>query len=269
MALEPGWVSEGTGRPRVVVSAWTSLDGRVTLGRDRLLMDDDAAQSWRSLLPASSQAVADARSAQLASLYQPQAILEGSGTFVTDAAGPLTGLPAELDAPEEVLYTDFLPGEVTGRPGHETWFTVVDSRGRVRWTTKQGGGSDLLVLVARATPVEYLAYLRQERICYLVAGEERVDLAVALRRMQDRLAVTCVVSEAGGGLNAALLRAGLIDEIQVIVLPAVIGGKGTPSIFDGPELTVGESPTRLRLLSVHAENDGTLWLRYEVRRDAV
>ncbi len=75
-----------------------------------------------------------------------------------------------------------------------------------------------------------------------------------------------VVSTAGGGLNGALLRAGLVDEIQLIVLPAAIGGEGTPSLFDGPALADGESPTRLRLLSSHAETDGTLWLRYEVVR---
>lgn len=73
-----------------------------------------------------------------------------------------------------------------------------------------------------------------------------------------------MVSAAGGGLNGALLRAGLVDEIQLLVLPAVVGGQSTPTSFDGAELADGQSPTRLRLLSTHAECDGTLWLRYEV-----
>jgi riboflavin biosynthesis pyrimidine reductase len=137
----------------------------------------------------------------------------------------------------------------------------------VRWEIKHDGGTDLLVLVARGTPVEYLAYLRREQIPYLVAGEHRVDLDLALRRIHGVLGVTCVVSEAGGGLNAALLRAGLVDEIQLLIFPAVIGGRDTPAIFDGPELADDESPTRLRLLSAHAESDGMLWLRYEVLVD--
>jgi 2,5-diamino-6-(ribosylamino)-4(3H)-pyrimidinone 5'-phosphate reductase len=136
----------------------------------------------------------------------------------------------------------------------------------VRWEIKRDGGTDLLVLVARGTPAEYLAYLRREQIPYLIAGEHRVDLALTLRRIRGLLGVTCVVSEAGGGLNGALLRAGLVDEIQLLVVPAVIGGRDTPTIFDGPELTDGESPTRLRLLSAHAESDGMLWLRYDVVR---
>jgi 2,5-diamino-6-(ribosylamino)-4(3H)-pyrimidinone 5'-phosphate reductase len=198
----------------------------------------------------------------------PQAVLEGSGTFVTESAGALTRLSTEFGQPPDILYADFLPEEVVERPDRKQWFTVVDSRGRVRWTMKRNGGFDLLVLAARATPVEYLAYLRRERIPYLVAGQARVDLATAVGRMQDRLGVTCIVSTAGGGLNGALLRAGLVDEIQLIVLPAAIGGEGTPTLFDGPELTDGQSPTRLRLLSSHTESDGVLWLRYEVLAEA-
>lgn len=246
------------------MSAWMSVDGRVTLGRDRLLLEDDTSRVWRSLHPPSAQAAAEVRSSQLAELYHPEAILEGSGTFVRADAGPLTGLSTEVSEPEDVLYSDFLPTEKVDRPGRETWFTVVDSRGRVRWEMTGGGGVELLVLTARATPAGYLAYLRREGICYLVVGEERVDLSLALTRMQGRLEVTCVVSEAGGGLNGALLRAGLVDEIQLLVLPAVVGGLGTPSLFDGSELSPTETPTRLRLLSSHAENDGLLWLRYEV-----
>lgn len=254
-------------RPRVVVSVSTSVDGRVTLRRDRLLMDEDAARVWQSLRPPSAQAVEDARSSVLESRYQPRAVLEGSGSLVTESAGPQTGLPDAVE-PADVLYADFLPEELAERPGHQKWFAVVDSRGRVRWTMKSSGEYDLLVLVARATPAAYLAYLRRERVAYLVAGEDRVDLAAALRRMRERLGVTCVVSTAGGGLNGALLRAGLVDEIQLVVFPAAIGGRGTPALFDGPELADGELPTRLRLRSAHAESDGTLWLGYDVLRDS-
>jgi riboflavin biosynthesis pyrimidine reductase len=86
--------------------------------------------------------------------------------------------------------------------------------------------------------------------------------------MRSRLGVTSVVSTGGGGLNGALLRAGLVDEIHLIVLPAAVGGGGTPGVFDGPALADGESPTRLRLLSSRTEAGGTLSLRYEVVRSS-
>lgn len=249
-------------RPRVVVSVTASVDGRVTLGRDRLLLDADVRQIWRSVQPAGADAVGLARTALLEELYAPTAILEGSGTFVANDAGPLDLPPVRQDE----LFEDFLPPEVVQHPNHRKWFTVVDSRGRVRWSTKGGDGTDLLLLVARSTPPAYLAFLRQETIPYLVVGEVRVDLPAALRRMQERLGVTCVVSEAGGGLNGALLRAGLVDELHVVVLPVAIGGHGVPTVFDGPELAHGESATRLSLVSVQHTADGVLSLRYRVDR---
>jgi 2,5-diamino-6-(ribosylamino)-4(3H)-pyrimidinone 5'-phosphate reductase len=239
-----------------------SVDGRIVHRRDQLWFDEDAQRDWKAMELPSTTGLEEARSALIDRLYHPEATLEGSGSLARSTAGPIKGLPPV--EPAEVLYTDFLPEEVVHRPGHEKWFTVIDSRGRVEWRQEDEGEWDVLVLVSTATPLEYLTFLRQRRLCYLVAGEKRVDLALALRKMKERLGVTCVKSTAGGGVNGALLRAGLIDEIHLIVSPNAIGGMGTPSIFDGVPLAKGELPTKLELLAVHAETDGMLWLRYEV-----
>ncbi|ADB32222.1 bifunctional deaminase-reductase domain protein [Kribbella flavida DSM 17836] len=254
-------------RPRVVVSVNTSVDGRVALRAGEPLMDEAAGRVWNALSPPSAAQLDKARAAQLAELYQPQAVLEGSGSFVPDTAGPLEHSPRPSEPSGEELYSDFWPEEVVGRAGREKWFVVVDGRGRIRWEMKSQGEYDVLVLVARATSTDHLAYLRRERIAYLVAGEHQVDLGAALRRMREQLGVTCVVSTAGGGLNGALLRADLVDELHLLVSPSVVGGLGTPTAFDGPQLGDDEAPRRLRLLAAHAETDGMLWLRYQVLRD--
>jgi 2,5-diamino-6-(ribosylamino)-4(3H)-pyrimidinone 5'-phosphate reductase len=252
--------------PRVVVAASMSVDGRLALGRDQPLLDEGTFRRWQDLQPPSEPMLRQARDSLLERLYQPQAMLEGSGSFVTSTVGPLTGDPAAAGVAPDELYTDFLPRDVVERPGRKRWFAVVDSRGRVRWSIKSQDEADLLVMVARATPAAYLMFLRQQRIPYLVVGDERVELTGGLRRMRERLGVTCVVAQGGGGLNGALLRAGLVDEVQLLVFPAAIGGAGVPSVFDGPPLSEGDSPARLRLLSARVEGDGMLWLRYEVPR---
>ncbi|GAB4057654.1 RibD family protein [Catellatospora paridis] len=253
-------------RPRVVVSSVVSVDGRLALSGDQLLLHEGAGRVWRSLQPPSTPMVEQSRAALLERLYQPQVVLEGSGTFVTPDTGPVTGLPAADPALD--LHTDFLPDDVAGDPAGGRWFAVVDSRGRVRWSVKSSGGHRLLILVAMTTPADYLAFLRREEIPYLVVGEDRVDPATALGHLAAKLGVTCVVSNAGGELNGALLRAELVDELHVVMLPALVGGKGTPALFDGAQLMPGELPTSLRLLSVQAETDGLIWLRYEVDRAA-
>ena len=244
-------------RPRVVVVAIASVDGRLTLAPDVLLLFGE--KRWQAL------GAGEDVNEWLKHVHKPQANLEGSGSFVPNGQVPKP-LPSVAGDPES-LYQDYLPDEVLHRPGHQGWFTVVDGRGRVRWRTTEEEGWHLLVLVARHTPPEYLAYLQRGKVPYLVAGDQRVDLELALEKLGSRLDVTCVLSTAGGKLNGALLRAGLVDEINIVFFPAVIGGFETPSLFDSPALKPDEWPTRLKLISCQVQAEGRVWLRGQVIRE--
>ncbi|MCL4490149.1 MAG: dihydrofolate reductase family protein [Chloroflexi bacterium] len=252
-------------RPKVVVLNSASVDGRVAVSRDALLLYGD--KRWKSIEGPGGVSLLE----WLKLVHQPQATLEGSGSFVRDDETP-PSLPL-FEGDSKWLYQDFLPERILHRPGHRGWFAAVDGRGRIRWAYKEfpdeaWKGWYALVLAAHRTPPEYLAYLQREEIPYFIAGQERVDLGRALEKMESELGVHCILSTAGGRLNGALLRAGLVDEINLEFLPGVIGGFDTPSLFDSPELKADEMPTRLRLISAQAQADGRVWLRYEVVRAA-
>jgi len=252
-------------RPRVVIFGEVSVDGRLTLAPDVLLMFGD--ERWRAVAGLSDVYE------WVKSTYKPQAYLEGSGSLVKSDVVPEPLPPFEGDP--KTMYQDFLPDAVVHRPGHRGWFTFVDGRGRVRgwvkeWPGEEYAGWHLLVLVAHQTPPEYLAYLRREDIPYLVAGKERagagdsLDLRLALEKLKSQLDVTRVLSTSPGKLGGALLRAGLVDEINVEFFPAIIGGFETPSLFQSPHLGPDEWPTRLKLMSAQVQAEGRVWLRYEV-----
>ncbi|MBN2148040.1 MAG: dihydrofolate reductase family protein, partial [Anaerolineales bacterium] len=114
------------------------------------------------------------------------------------------------------------------------------------------------------TPPESLAYLQREEVPYLVAGQQRVDLPQALSKLYNQMGVTSLVSTAGGHLNGALLRAGLVDELYLDLLPALIGGQHTPTLFTAPDLTTDQLPTRMELLAATSRPDGHVLLHYKV-----
>jgi 2,5-diamino-6-(ribosylamino)-4(3H)-pyrimidinone 5'-phosphate reductase len=243
-------------RPRVIVSVTATADGRVTLSRTERLLDDGPKLRWKATWPPDVGDLLARRAAAIEQRHHPTVVLEGSGTFVADDAGALR-LP-DTSVPADVLRTDFLPYR------SPRWFAVVDARGRVAWTHRGDEETSLLVIASRGTPLPYLAHLRHQRIPYLLTGARRVDLTSALVRIGTQLGAECVVSEAGGGLNGALLRAGLVDELHIVTVPALIGGLGTPSIMDGPPLGTGSPPEQLRAIDVQVGAHGTIWAHYEV-----
>lgn len=231
--------------PTVILQTTASVDGRVTLGSNQRLLEPPVARRWATIdVPLAH--------ADRASIVGATATLEGSGSFV-DRDAPSQG--TEPAPSSSALSQDYLP---TPRP---QWFVVADGRGRVPWTFTGDDTTALHVLACRATPREYLERLRDLRVGYFVVGDRRVDLRLGLARIRSVLGAQVVLANAGGTLNAALLRAGLVDVVDVVTLPGLVGGTGTPSIMDGPALRPEEDPIRLELIDCVVEN-GCVRTRY-------
>ena len=72
--------------------------------------------------------------------------------------------------------------------------------------------------------------------------------------------------EGGGGSNGAFLRAGLVDELNLVLCPAVDGAKGAPSVFDSAESEADQRApvTAMSLESSEVLAGGAMWLRYRI-----
>ncbi|MGM0384668.1 MAG: dihydrofolate reductase family protein [Actinomycetota bacterium] len=244
-------------RPRIVTLSMASVDGRLTLAPGVNLMAGD--ERWNAVMEGVGDPYEWARET-----HEPQVLLEGSGSFLAPAQAELVG-PEHGSPPEGEHH---LPPEVVGVPGRR-WFSVVDGAGAVdlqftEWPAPGWERWHALVLTSRAAPALHLATLRQRRIPYLVVGTEHVALARAMELLRESLGVETVVVTGGGRLGGALLRQGLVDEIDVQILPWVIGSRGTPALFDAPPLGPGQWPTHLDLLSSEELPGGVMRLRYRV-----
>jgi len=193
------------------------------------------------------------------SLHGARVSLQGSDSF-TGRDAP----PAIFDAGRDVKIPagDFLPSQLHTHSGR--WFVVIDSRARVRWTTVEVDDTRLAVLLSQTTPAAYRLFLREHDVPYFETGEDRVDLSRALSRLGEVFHDDCIVSDAGGVLNGALLRAGLVDEIDLQVLPAVVGRADAPTIFEGYDPGTTGRIRPLHLISTESRPDGSTFIRYAV-----
>jgi 2,5-diamino-6-(ribosylamino)-4(3H)-pyrimidinone 5'-phosphate reductase len=232
-------------RPRVVVHTAISVDGR-TVG-----------------FPADAAAYYD-----MGARFGEDATLTGADTLLT-ALPQLAGAPSSLDAVSPLGDTARSGGDPS-RP----LLVVTDARGRIRdWGALRAVPywRDLVVLLSAATPAERVSWLERSGIAFIRTGTGRttgagqtVDLRAALAQLAARFRVRTLRVDSGGSVSGALLAAGLVDELSVLVHPFVAAAASDRRLFVPPAAAAWEAPVRLRLVSSQQAGDGLLWLRYEV-----
>ncbi len=121
-----------------------------------------------------------------------------------------------------------LSARIGGRVVHRPIRVVIDSGLTLPTRSKllREPGS-LWVLTARNAPKRARERLERlgARIVPAPVRAGRLDLAAAWRKL-GALGVNDLLVEGGGGLAAALLRAGLVDRLHLFLAPTLIGGDG-------------------------------------------
>ena len=99
--------------------------------------------------------------------------------------------------------------------------------------------------------------------------QERLCLGRALEEIKERYGCERLTIQSGGTVNSLFLREKLIDYVDVVVAPVLVGGKDTPTLVDGRSLRSSEELSQLgvlKLLDCVVLEDSYLRLRYRVVR---
>src|SRR6202012_518405 len=112
---------------------------------------------------------------------------------------------------------------------------ALDARGKITWGRSDIGGDPIVVVLSEQVSAAPLAGLRSEGVSYVFAGKTSLDLGLALDVLNRELGGKRLLLEGGGGANGAFLRAGLVDEFNLVIVPAADRAKGAPSVFDSTE----------------------------------
>lgn len=148
-------------------------------------------------------------------------------------------------------------------PGNfESFAFALDPRGRLAWTSNDIDGDHVVAILSERVSDEYLQFLRQRGVSYVLAGESDIDLLLALGKIRSVFGVKTLMLEGGGRINGSMIRAGLIDELSLLVAPICDGRIGTPALFD--VVGTDSTPLELSLESVEQLSAGVIWLRYSI-----
>lgn len=211
-------------RPYVVASFAATVDGRVAVGGGSGPIGDDGDREMFHALRG-----------------QADAVLVGPGTLAGEHYGRLAGRP-ERRAARAALGLAPDPLAVT--------------------LTRSGALPPAIPLLA--DPHSTLVVYAGGEVALPPATRARVEVvpdadpARALAHLRAELGVRSVLCEGGPRLLAALVAAGLVDELFLTVAPLLAGGGGAAGLTAGPGLA---TPARLELLWV-LERAGSLYLRH-------
>ncbi|MDR1213067.1 MAG: dihydrofolate reductase family protein [Propionibacteriaceae bacterium] len=144
-------------------------------------------------------------------------------------------------------------------------FVTIDNR----WLTERG----VLHLCALAQRHVLVTTNPDHPACSLlqpnlsVIYQTTLDLRSVLEILHRDHGCTRITVQSGGTLNGLFLRQKLLDYVDIVIAPVLVGGRDTPTLVDGAALT---SPAELGGLGVLALeqcdklNDSYVRLRYKV-----
>lgn len=125
---------------------------------------------------------------------------------------------------------------------------------------------DKLILVT--TNKNHIAYSLQEKYDNLdILFYDSLDLNTLLVDMKEKYNAEAITIQSGGSLNGLFLRENLIDYVNIVIAPLLVGGKDTSTLIDGDSITSTSELSKLKglqLIECNQLEDSYIQLKYKV-----
>jgi len=145
---------------------------------------------------------------------------------------------------------------------------VPDNEGKIRSWSKVleiPFIDDILVLCSRSTPQEYMNFLDELNIKYMIIGYSQVNFNIALEELNIQFGVKSLRVNSEDALNGILLQDDLVDEFYILLNP-VIRGTSTNHIHKPSKLENPDKSIDLKLIKVEQLKNEIILLHYRVMK---
>lgn len=235
-------------RPYIICHMVTALDGKITGAYMETPEAESASEEYE----------------RINQFYHPQAWVNGRVTI--DENFTFYKEPELPDNAPAFPKEDF----VAQRAGN--YIVAIDPSGQLGWEknyVEYAGRPKAYVIEVLTEQVDnaYLAFLREQDISYIFAGEKAISCELAVQKLKSLFEIERLKLSGGGVINWSFAQEGLIDELSLIIAPAADGAPDTPTLFERrPDIPFNGSVS-FSLKSVEAAKDGCVWLRYVAKKD--
>lgn len=139
---------------------------------------------------------------------------------------------------------------------------VIDPSGKCFWDTNMVSTEHVIEVLTEKVSLAYLEHLRSKNVSYIFGGKKEISLALVLEKLNKLFGIKTVRIDGGGHVNGSFLKAGLIDEMSLVLAPFGDGTIGALTVFEVEKGYGKRKATRFKLKSVKRIFEDYLWVRY-------
>ncbi|RUW95238.1 riboflavin deaminase [Mesorhizobium sp. M8A.F.Ca.ET.023.01.1.1] len=144
-----------------------------------------------------------------------------------------------------------------------SYAVALDASGKLHFAKPDIGGDHVVVLLGREVEDTHLAELAADGVSYVVSQTPDIDLAAMLDVLGRELGISRLLLEGGAGINGSFFAAGLVDELSLLIAPALDARAANQGVVEFGEAGLA-GKMRLSLKSCQTLAHGLVQLRYAV-----